>query len=174
MLKVANMQRWEIRDSLAFVFLILTILLAIGNPSHSQTNESGGALREIRKLERAWRDAYEAGTTRKQWTQSSRMILLSPFPNGANQTKSQIMNAIRTPPNSAKPQKFYTEDVQGRVYADNVILTDGVVSESLRDGKPIKEQMLYTDTYVRRNGRWQVFASHLSNPTRRTSRYETK
>jgi hypothetical protein len=39
-----------------------------------------------------------------------------------------------------------------------------VVTEYQRDGQTTsKEEQRYTDTWVRRNGRWQVVASHLSN-----------
>lgn len=59
--------------------------------------------------------------------------------------------------------RFYTESVQSRAYGDTVILLGRVISEYERDGKAVKEQSRYTDTYVRRNGCWQVVASHLSN-----------
>lgn len=60
--------------------------------------------------------------------------------------------------------KFYTEGVQARIYGDTVILTGRVIAEYQRDGKTMgKEQQRYTDTYVKRQGRWQVVASHLSN-----------
>jgi len=45
-----------------------------------------------------------------------------------------------------------------------VILTGRVVTEYQRDGQTTsKEEQRYTDTWVKRNGRWQVVASHLSN-----------
>ena len=61
-----------------------------------------------------------------------------------------------------KALKFYTEDVQARVYGDTVILIGRVVTEYSRDGKPVKEQSRYTDTYVRRGRSWQVVASQLT------------
>jgi hypothetical protein len=50
-----------------------------------------------------------------------------------------------------------------QAYGDMVILIGRVVTEYERVGKAVKEQSRYTDTYVQRNGRWQVVASHLSN-----------
>ena len=44
-----------------------------------------------------------------------------------------------------------------------MILMGRVVTEYKRDGKTVRERPRYTDTYVRRKGRWQVVASHLSN-----------
>ncbi len=59
--------------------------------------------------------------------------------------------------------KFHTEDVRSKAYGDTVILMGKVVAEYERDGKTVKEQSRYTDTYVRVNGKWRVVASHLSN-----------
>ncbi len=53
--------------------------------------------------------------------------------------------------------------MQARVYGDTVILIGRVVTEWQQNGQLMKEQARYTDTYVKRNGRWQVVASHLSN-----------
>jgi ketosteroid isomerase-like protein len=59
--------------------------------------------------------------------------------------------------------KFTTENVQSRVYGDTVIVMGTVVSEWKQGDKLMTDRSRYTDTYVRRGGRWQVVASHLSN-----------
>jgi ketosteroid isomerase-like protein len=57
---------------------------------------------------------------------------------------------------------FTTDDVVARVYGDTVILTGRVVTRRKRaDGTTSESASRYTDTYVRRNGRWQVASSHL-------------
>jgi ketosteroid isomerase-like protein len=86
------------------------------------------------------------------------------FPDGTMQNKSQVIASLK-PRTGSSPttSKFQTEEVQARVYGDTVILTGVVISEWFRDGKSAgKEAMRYTDTYVKRNGKWQVVASHLS------------
>ena len=138
------------------------LLFSVGQTSNSQTNESNAAEQEVRKLERAWLDAYERHDTKAMNAIVADDFVIT-FPDGTRQTKPQIMDSIKTPRNLVNPLKFYTEDVQARVYGDTVILIGRVVTEYQRDGKPVKEQSRYTDTYVRRNGRWQVVASHLSN-----------
>lgn len=146
----------------AFVSLIVISMFSVGQTSNSKNNESNTVEQEVRKLERAWLDAYEQHDTKAMNAIVGDDFIIT-FPNGSQQTKLQIMDSIKTPRNLANPQKFYTEDVKARVYGDTVILTGRVVSEYQRDGKPVKEQSSYTDTYVRRNKRWQVVASHLSN-----------
>ena len=150
------------RYTVAFIFLTVMMLFPVGQTCNSQTNETKPAGQEVRKLERAWLDAYEQHDT-KAMSQIVADDFVITFPDGTKQTKSQILDSIKRPRNPANPLKFYTEDVQSRLYGDTVILTGRVVTEYQRGGKPVKEQSLYTDTYVRLDGRWQVVASHLSN-----------
>jgi hypothetical protein len=53
--------------------------------------------------------------------------------------------------------------LKSRVYGDTVVLIGIVVSEWKQGDKPMTDRSRYTDTYVKRNGKWQVVASHLSN-----------
>ncbi|HET7114757.1 MAG TPA: nuclear transport factor 2 family protein [Pyrinomonadaceae bacterium] len=117
---------------------------------------------EVRKLERQWLDAYEQHDSATMTMIVADDFIIT-FPNGTTQTKAQLMSMIATPNTSAPKMHFYTEDVKSRSYGDTVILMGRVVTEYERDGKKVKEQSRYTDTYVKRNGRWQVVASHLSN-----------
>jgi ketosteroid isomerase-like protein len=117
-------------------------------------------------LERAWLDAYEQHDTKAMDAIVADDFTIT-FADGSMQTKKQILDSIKAPRNPASPpMKFYTEDVQARVYGDTVILIGRVVTEYVRDGKTVKDQNRYTDTYVKRGGRWQVVASHLSNVAR--------
>src|ERR671915_2663510 len=118
---------------------------------------------EVRKLERQWLDAYEQNNAEAMDRIVADDFTIT-FPNGAIQTKPQIMSMIKAPRRPGQPRmRFFTEDVQSRTYGDTVILMGRVITEYERDGKTVREQSRYTDTYVRRDGRWQVVASHLSN-----------
>jgi len=118
---------------------------------------------EVRKLEREWLDAYEQNDSGAMERIVADDFTIT-FPNGAMQTKPQLMVMIKSPRRAGQPRmRFSTEDVRSRAYEGTVILTGRVVTEYERDGKTVREQSRYTDTYVLRSGRWQVAASHLSN-----------
>jgi uncharacterized protein (TIGR02246 family) len=117
---------------------------------------------EVRKLERAWLDAYEKKDVEAMNTIVADDFTIT-FPNGI-QTKPQIIESLKR--TGGTPMKFYTENVQSRSYGDTVILIGIVVSEWMQNGEKKTERSRYTDTYVKRNGRWQVVASHLSNTTK--------
>jgi ketosteroid isomerase-like protein len=122
------------------------------------------ASQAVQKLERFWLDAYEQYDEKAMDAIVADAFIIT-FPDGSRQTKAQIIASIKMPRREGGPiMKFHTEEVQARVYSDTVILIGKVVTEYQRDGQTTsKEQQRYTDTYVKRNGRWQVVASHLSN-----------
>jgi uncharacterized protein (TIGR02246 family) len=142
--------------SKTFSILLLTLLTCCY--ASAQNPEQ-----EVRKLERAWLDAYERHDSKAMEAIVADDFTIT-FPDGSIQTKPQIMNMIKMPPRADNPPpKFYTEEVQARVYGDTVVLIGRVITEWRQNGQAMKEQNRYTDTYVKRGGRWQVVASHLSN-----------
>jgi len=145
--------------------LVALIFTSFGLVSAEQTQQASltKAEEEVRKLERQWLDAYEQNNPEAMDRIVADDFTIT-FPNGAIQTKPQLMAMIKAPRRAGQPRmKFSTEDVQSRTYGDTVILIGRVITEYERDGKTVKEQSRYTDTYVQRKGQWQVVASHLSN-----------
>jgi uncharacterized protein (TIGR02246 family) len=144
--------------ALALLTIICTQMLAQKTQQQTLTK----AEEEARNLERQWLDAYERHDSQAMTRIVADDFIIT-FPNGTMQSKLQLMQMIANPNPTAPKMHFYTEDVKSRSYGDTVILMGRVVTEYERDGKKVKEQSRYTDTYVRRNGRWRVVASHLSN-----------
>lgn len=147
------------------IILVALIVISCGLApvQHAQQPNLTKAEEEVRKLERQWLDAYEKNDS----IEMDRIVaddFTITFPNGEIQTKPQLMAMVRAPRRAAQPPiKLFTEDVRSRAYGDTVILMGRVITEYERDGKTLKDQSRYTDTYIQRKGRWQVVASHLSN-----------
>lgn len=141
---------------------LLTIIYTLMPAQTTQQQTLTKAEEEVRNLERQWLDAYEKHDSQAMTRIVADDFIIT-FPNGTMQSKLQLMQMIANPNPTSPKMHFYTEDVKSRAYGDTVILMGRVVTEYERDGKKVKEQSRYTDTYVRRNGRWQVVASHLSN-----------
>lgn len=142
------------------LFLLILTCCYFGCGSASAQTQ---AEQEVRKLERAWLDAYERHDAKAMDAIVADDFTIT-YADGSVQTKPQIINIINAPRRADQPPlKVYTEDVQARVYGDAVVLTGRVVTEWQQNGQPVKQQNRYTDTYVKRGGRWQVVASHLSS-----------
>jgi uncharacterized protein (TIGR02246 family) len=140
----------------------LLVLIQIVSCGYAMAQDNAGDA--VRKLERAWLDAYEQHDEKAMQAIVADDFMIT-FPNGSIQTKPQVIAMIKQPRSTSAPAvKFHTEDLKARAYGDTVILTGRVVMEYQRDGQTTsKEEQRYTDSYVKRNGRWQVVASHLSN-----------
>lgn len=119
---------------------------------------------EVRRVEREWLDAYEQRDSEAMQRIVADDFIIY-FLDGATQTKNDILAMLERGRAASRPSpKFVTEDVRARAYGETVILTGRVVTISKRaDGTERREASRYTDTYVRRDGRWQVVSSHLGN-----------
>lgn len=137
-------------------FLIFLILIA----AFSCVTAQSASDREVKRLERAWLDAYEKHDLKAMEAIVADDFTIT-FPDGRIQTKPQILASLKQS-RSSPPLRFYTEEVQSRIYGDTVILIGRVITEWQQKGVSMKEENRYTDTYVKRSGRWQVVASHLS------------
>lgn len=148
------------KGSVKIVFAVAVAICVAGISSFGQANASiSKSEQDVRKLERLWLDAYE-----KRDVEAMNAIVADDFTitfnDGEVMTKPQVVESLKK---STTTSKFVTEDVKSRVYGDTVILVGTVISEWKQDGKTMTHSSRYTDTYVKRNGKWQVVASHLSN-----------
>ena len=146
------------KRKLVITFSTLIISLGASFAIAAQTQVVTPAEQEVRKLERAWLDAYE----KRDVTAMTAIVAddcTITFSDGSIQTKPQILESLKR---SGSSSKFITENVQSRVYGDTVILIGLVVSEWKQNDQTMTDRSRYTDTYVKRNGKWQVVASHLS------------
>src|SRR5262245_62301919 len=96
------------------------VLLAIGFATHAQPKmNTDRAQDDVRKLERAWLDAYE-----KKDVEAMTAIVADDFTitfgDGSMQRKPQIIESLKRPGSSS--MKFFTENVQSRSYGDTVVL----------------------------------------------------
>jgi CubicO group peptidase (beta-lactamase class C family) len=141
---------------------------AVNQPNSQSQNQPqtqqrlSQAEQEVRKLEREWLDAYE-----QHDTAAIDRIVADDFrltqSGGVEQTKSDILAALKATRDPARPEpKFSTEDVESRVEDDRVILTGRFIQRMERDGQTMIMAARYTDTYLMRQGRWQVVASQMT------------
>jgi ketosteroid isomerase-like protein len=117
----------------------------------------GGAEQELLQLERDWCTA----TTKRDAALLGR-ILADDFTGVTNrgvvQTKADALAGL-------KDQKSGTDacvdkDMKVRVYGDAAVVTGLGTRSGTFEGQPFKDrQFLWTDTFVKKDGRWQCVAS---------------
>src|ERR1700751_796430 len=81
--------------------------------------------------------------------------------NGEVSTRADEINELRS--GKVHYDVFENYDMLARLYGDVVAVVLGKTRvKGTADGKPFDRIVQFTDTVVRRDGRWQVAASHVS------------
>jgi ketosteroid isomerase-like protein len=119
----------------------------------------------LSKLEKDWADATMKGDIAFQ----DRIMAddyLGIMEDGTTNTKQQCIDFIRS--GQFKAQSITVDDIKVRVFGDTAVATYHQYETSLFKGKDYSGQTLWTDVFLRRNGKWQIAAEHGSrfNETR--------
>lgn len=134
---------------------VLTVLLLTGCASIRGPGPDAEA--ELRQTERAWLDAYDTNDV-----EAMQRIVADEFEivyaNGSVVDKSTTIGWLSPGQPDDPSTRQYTEDTRVRLYGMMAILTGIYVSESPQG----TNRSRYTDTWIWRDGRWQVVASHLT------------
>lgn len=132
-----------------------------GSKSGDKSATSGAASaveQELLKVEREWLDAYlNRDVAAIERIEADDFTIT--HPDGRMLTKvEQIAGLKKSAGQKDTSITFSTEETRVRLFGDTAILT-GVFVFTQKDKV---ERSRYTDVYVKRNGRWQVVASHLT------------
>lgn len=146
---------------ISVILFVVVALIATWATAQDPKTAANPAAAQVQKLEREWLDAYEKRDTAAMQRIVADDFLIT-FPDGSTQVKSDLIAMTKQPPRPGHSARFRTQKVRARVFGDTVVLTGRVIGEYVAGEKTTTEEMLYTDTYVRTNGRWQVVASHLT------------
>jgi ketosteroid isomerase-like protein len=148
------------------IFFVSVALVATWAAAQNQKPATSPAATQVQNLEREWLDAYEKRDTAAMQRIVADEFLIT-FPDGSTQVKADLIAMTKQPPRPGQSAKFRTEQVRARAFGNTVVLTGRVIGAYVNNGKSTVDEMLYTDTYVRLNGRWQVVASHLTSAPHR-------
>jgi ketosteroid isomerase-like protein len=76
-------------------------------------------------------------------------------------TKKQLLDSLAPLPKGYSGSIRVT-NVQSRIHGDSAVLSYRALEEEQIFGQKISPMYLVTDTYFKRNGRWQMVASHIT------------
>jgi ketosteroid isomerase-like protein len=119
----------------------------------SQTSSSSDAEKYIKECEKQWAESVASGDT----TGIERFIaddFIGVDPDGSHYTKAQTIAETKTAPTIFASN--HLNAVQVRFYGDAAV-AQGSESWVRHDGK--KGRFVWTDTWIRRNGQWQIVAA---------------
>jgi ketosteroid isomerase-like protein len=147
--------------------LIVATILALAffpfSPGNNfqKSDQASKDEQELRKLEDEWLSSYLRGDR----TTFDRIVaddFTGTDESARVRNKAEERELIQPPPASIK-SSLANEDVRVRTNGDAAIVTGRIVLKTQLSGQPeISFQTRFTDTFLRRQGRWQVAARHYS------------
>jgi ketosteroid isomerase-like protein len=141
------MNRWRMPYP---VLVLLTMSIAAAS---AQTNEQREAEQYIIKSEREWAESVASGDA-----SIIERILADDFigvdPDGKQYKKQTMVDDTRNAPKHFVSN--HLNDVKVRFYGDTAV-AQGDESWVRRDGR--RGRFVWTDTWVKRNGKWQIVAA---------------
>lgn len=81
-------------------------------------------------------------------------------PVGAVWTKAQFLGGLKS--GQGAVQSFVLDNMKVRIYGDAAVVNGRMTAKQTMNGQDISGQYQCTDTFIRKAGRWQAVAIHLS------------
>ena len=136
-----------------FVVVLATLAFQI---SAAQTSAANDVLQYSRDACKAFLDANPAALER---------VLTADFTltlsNGEISTRADEINELRS--GKVHYDVFENYDMKARLYGDNTAVVLGKTRvKGTSEGKPFDRVVQFTDTLIKREGRWQLAAGHVS------------
>jgi len=138
---------------------LLSIIVLCGIAGHLRAGDAAPDEREIRRVEAELCRAFETGdaaTLRKDLDSTFTLT------NSHGEVADYAQNLAEVASREPRYEIFRNHDQKVRVYRDAAIVTGITTVKGSSNGDPFAADFQFTDTYVRRNGRWLLAASHAS------------
>jgi len=136
-------------------FLIAGLSISAIYAAHAQKPGTAEAERYVKESERQWVESVVTGDTA-----IVERIVADDFvgvdPDGNFFDKAKELSDTRESPKDFVSN--HLDDVKVRFYGDAAV-AQGIESWMRRSGTPLRGRWVWTDTWIKRNGKWQVVAS---------------
>jgi len=136
---------------------LLLILLAtsVSQPALGQSTVERDVLQFEREACKAFLDA-DASALERVLTGDFTLTLS----NGEVSTRADEISELRS--GKVHYDVFANYDMKARLYGDNVAVVGKTSVKGTTEGKPFDRIVQFTDTLIKRDGRWQLVAGHVS------------
>jgi len=129
----------------------------VSSPPVAQVEESEDVERLLEKKEKDWANAIVKGDI--AYTED---LLADDYvgtaPDGRRLTKTQTLDEFRS--GAFKSESMVVDRIRVRVIGDTAIVTLDQMEKSRYQGRDIIGRSKWTDTFMKRNGKWQLVANH--------------
>ena len=146
-----------------FAFAVGVVVLAFGVTILAQT-QIESVEQELIRLEKQWVDAViklDLAFLDRIWADD----YVWTASDGNIWSKAHTLESLKS--GEDRVLSVRTDDVKVRVYGDAAVVTGRSTFNETFKGKDVSGSERFTDTWVRRSGRWQCVAMHCSRITQK-------
>ena len=143
---------------IAFVVLVAVFLFAVGLSAQTPAQPKS-VEQELIEIEKGWGEAY----LKKDVALLDRILAddyMQTDSEGNFITRAQDLADLKS--GAYVETSGVQDNVKVRVYGDAAVVTGRSTVKAQYKGKDASGQFQWTDTFIRRDGRWQCVASHIS------------
>jgi len=138
------------------VTILVLSLVALATASSGAAAPGDSTEQAIAQMEREWTE-----TAMKHDAAPLERIVADDWTginwDGAKGTKTQLIADVKS--GNYKIESVTFDPIKVRVFGDTAVATGGDTEKSQYNGKDASGHYMWTDVYVKRNGRWQAVAS---------------
>jgi hypothetical protein len=151
------------------IMLIIAVLFSVatGQTNSKRTTLNKKVAEEIKRLDREW--LIESYSSTNDMSAFDRIVaddFMITHSRGKVLNKAQkradIIDSHSSAPSPESIFKIEDSSTQMRVYKDVAISTGYIMEKYPYQGKQVNDRVYFTNTYLKRQGRWQVIASQLT------------
>jgi ketosteroid isomerase-like protein len=141
--------------AVASLYLLALSFAAAQTSAKPSKTSSGGVEDQIKKLEKDWADATIKGPAAVDQFEADDITTTDP--GGRVTDKTQDKKDLSS--GDLKFQSMELSDLKIQVYGNVAVATGANKYKGTYKGQDISGTYRFTDTWVKRNGKWQVVAS---------------
>ena len=147
------------RNLIILVLAVAVSPLALSQTANKKNNPNRQAEQEVLKVNKEYNDAI----VRRDAAAFDRLLaddFTFTTPDGQVTGKAEEIAFAKS--GDLKFESAQNDEVKVRVYGDAAVVTGRYAAKWSYKGQAFSETGRFTSTYVKRNGRWQVVADHMS------------
>ncbi|HEX8709063.1 MAG TPA: nuclear transport factor 2 family protein [Pyrinomonadaceae bacterium] len=155
------------RISTVMLMALAACSIALGQASERRAALNNKVAEEIRRLDREWLiESYDRTNDMSAFDRIVADDFMITHSRGKVLNKAEkradIIGSHSSPPSPEAVFKIEETSVRVRVYRDVAISTGYIIEKYPYQGKQVNDRVYFTNTYLKRDGRWQVVASQLT------------
>ena len=140
-------------------FLVAAARTVCAQEPDASASDFGSVKNKLIQIEHDWADALVKGDV-TTWSRCVADDWIGTTPEGNMVAKTGAYADLKA--GLVVRELFHLDDLKVRVYGDTAIVFGLETEKSTIHGKDMSGQYRFTDVFVKRDGRWQAVASHLS------------